>query len=178
MFFFQIGTFNIGGGLAAIPLIQEQVVNQYHWLSLTEFTDLITIAQMTPGPTAINSATFIGIRLAGILGAMIATFAFVLPSAIIVMILAYIYNKHKQLDDVQALLNSLKPAIVAFIASAGFSILQTALTDTSQLPQAPFDYIALCLFIIAFIILRQFRSNPIYIMLGTGIVGALIYLVI
>lgn len=176
--FFQIGLFSIGGGLAAIPLIQEQIVDTHAWLSISEFTDLITIAQMTPGPIAINSATFIGIRLAGFAGAVVATLAFITPSVILVMTLAYIYNRHKQLDAVQALLNSLKPAIVAFIASAGISILQTALVDTSQLPGAPFDYVALVLFILAFICLRKTKFDPILIMLSTGVVGGMIYLIL
>jgi len=71
--FFQVGMFSIGGGMAAIPLIENQVVNLHHWLTLTEFTGLITIAEMTPGPIAVNAATFVGIRIAGIPGAIIAT---------------------------------------------------------------------------------------------------------
>ena len=176
--FFQVGLFSIGGGLAAIPLIQEQIVSQHAWMTLAEFTDLITIAQMTPGPIAINSATFIGLRLGGPLGAIISTIACILPGAIIVMVLAYFYNRHQQVDAIQALLNSLKPAVVAFIASAGLSILQSALTDTSQVPGASFDYISLILFLVAFLILRKFKPNPIYTMLGTGLVGACIYLLI
>jgi len=86
--FFQIGMFSIGGGMAAIPLIQNQVVNLHHWLTLTEFTDLITIAEMTPGPIAINSATFVGIRIAGIPGAIISTVGCIFPSCIIVSLLA------------------------------------------------------------------------------------------
>ncbi len=72
---------SIGGGYAALPLIQSQVVNQYQWLTMGEFTDLITIAEMTPGPIAVNSATFVGIRIAGIPGALIATFGCILPPA-------------------------------------------------------------------------------------------------
>ena len=78
--FLQIGMFSFGGGYAALPLIQEQVVTQHGWLSRSEFTDLITISQMTPGPIAVNSATFVGIRLAGFLGALAATFGCILPS--------------------------------------------------------------------------------------------------
>ena len=78
--FLQIGAFSFGGGYAALPLIQEQVVTLNNWLSLREFTDLITISQMTPGPIAINSATFVGIKIAGIGGALAATFGCILPS--------------------------------------------------------------------------------------------------
>ena len=82
--FLQIGLFSFGGGYAAMPLIQDQVVTRYGWLSMAEFTDLITISQMTPGPIAVNSATFVGIRIAGIPGALVATFGCILPSCILV----------------------------------------------------------------------------------------------
>ena len=72
--FIQVGMFSIGGGYAAMPLIQSQVVQGHGWLTMSEFTDLITIAEMTPGPIAVNSATFVGIRIAGVPGAMVATF--------------------------------------------------------------------------------------------------------
>lgn len=81
--FLQIGLFSFGGGYAAMPLIQGQVVNGHHWLSMTEFTDLITISQMTPGPIAVNSATFVGIRIAGIPGALVATLGAFYPPALL-----------------------------------------------------------------------------------------------
>ena len=74
--FFQISLFSFGGGYAALPLIQGQVVNVHHWLSMTEFTDLITISQMTPGPIAINEATFVGMKLTGMPGAVVATLGY------------------------------------------------------------------------------------------------------
>lgn len=82
--FLQIGLFSFGGGYAAMPLIQEQIVNIHGWLDMDQFTDLITISQMTPGPIAINSATFVGIRIGGIPGALVATLGCILPSCIIV----------------------------------------------------------------------------------------------
>ena len=92
--FLQIGLFSFGGGYAAMPLIQGQVVNGHHWLSMTEFTDLITISQMTPGPIAVNSATFVGIRIAGIPGALVATLGCILPSCLIVTLIASFYFHH------------------------------------------------------------------------------------
>ena len=91
--FFQVGLFSIGGGYAALPLIQNQIVDINGWLTLGEFADVITISQMTPGPIAINAATFVGLRLGGLPGAIIATFGCVTPSLIIVLILAMIYFK-------------------------------------------------------------------------------------
>ena len=117
--FLQIGMFSFGGGYAAMPLIQGQVVTAHHWLSMEEFTDLITISQMTPGPIAINSATFVGTKIAGTGGALAATFGCILPSCIIVTCIARLYLKYRNLALLQGILNSLRPAVVALIASAG-----------------------------------------------------------
>ena len=121
--FFQIGAFSFGGGYAALPLIQNQVVTLHGWLSISEFTDLITISQMTPGPIAINSATFVGIKIAGVFGAIVATLGCVLPSCIIVTLIAKLYLKYRNIAVLQGILNSLRPAVVAMIAAAGVSIL-------------------------------------------------------
>ena len=91
--FFQIGLFSVGGGYAAMPLIQNQVVTIHSWLSMNEFADVITISQMTPGPIAINCATFVGTRIAGMPGAIVATIGCVFPSCVIVLFLAYLYYK-------------------------------------------------------------------------------------
>ena len=85
--FLQVGMFSFGGGYAALPLIQGQVVKTHSWLSMSEFTDLITISQMTPGPIAVNSATFVGEKIAGILGALCATAGYILLSCIIVTVI-------------------------------------------------------------------------------------------
>ena len=124
--FLQIGAFSFGGGYAAMPLIQNQVVQLHSWLSQSEFTDLITISQMTPGPIAINSATFVGTRIAGIPGALAATAGCVLPSCILVTLLAKIYLKYRNLSLLQGVLKSLRPAVIAMIAAAGVTILVNA----------------------------------------------------
>ena len=99
--FLQIGAFSFGGGYAAMPLIQEQVVSQHGWLTLDAFTDLVTISQMTPGPIAINAATFVGTQVAGPIGSIVATLGCVLPSCIIVTLLAFIYMKYRNLSVLQ-----------------------------------------------------------------------------
>lgn len=178
--FFQIGTFSIGGGMAAMPLIQNQVVELHHWLTLTEFTDLITIAEMTPGPIAINSATFVGIKIAGIPGALVATFGCIFPSCVIVSLLAWVYFKYKGLTIIQGVLSGLRPAVVALIASAGLSILTLAVWGETgfsiNLPSI--NYISLLLFGIALFILRKWKPNPIFVMLGSGVIGGVMYLMI
>ena len=116
----KIGLFSIGGGYAAMPLIQEQAVETHGWLTMTQFADVMTIAEMTPGPIAINAATFVGIQVGGLLGAVIATLGCVLPSCIIVMTLAYVYYRFRGFSMVQGILAGLRPAVIAMIASAGY----------------------------------------------------------
>lgn len=178
--FFKIGLFSIGGGYAALPLIEEQVVSRHHWLTMSEFTDLITISQMTPGPIAINSATFVGNQIAGITGSLLCTIGNVLPSFIIVLLLAFIYFKYKNIMVVQGILNGLRPAVIALIASAGISILITAFWGEKgmALDFKDINYVAAGLFCISLIILRKFKPNPILVMLGSGVIGAAIYLTI
>lgn len=102
-----------------MPMIQAKAVEHYHWLTMGEFTDLMTIAEMTPGPITVNSATFVGIRMAGIPGALVATIGCILPSLIIVSLLSWLYEKYRSMDAMQAVLACLRPAVVALIASAG-----------------------------------------------------------
>ena len=124
--FLQIGLFSVGGGYAAIPLVQSLIVERQGWITMTEFTNLITIAEMTPGPIAVNSATFVGMQIAGILGAIIATLGCILPSCIIVTLLAYVYMKYRNMSLLQGTLASLRPAVVSMIAKAGVTILISA----------------------------------------------------
>ena len=130
--FLQIGAFSFGGGYAAMPLIQSQVVDLHNWLTVGEFTDLVTIAEMTPGPIAVNAATFVGTRIAGLPGALIATAGCILPSCIFVTTLAFIYMRYRKLSLLQGILGSLRPAVVAMIANAGLTILISAFFVSGQ----------------------------------------------
>ncbi|WP_294552367.1 chromate transporter [uncultured Pseudoflavonifractor sp.] len=178
--FFQIGLFSIGGGYAAMPLIQHQVVDLHPWLTMTQFADIMTIAEMTPGPVAINSATFVGIQVAGIPGALVATVSCVLPSCVIVMLLAYIYYRFKGLTLVQGILFGLRPAVVAMIASAGISLLILSLYGTRTLPAdlTGINLISVLIFGAGLFILRKWKVNPIWVMAGAGAVGLLLYQIV
>lgn len=175
--FFQIGLFSIGGGYAAIPLIQDRVVNNHHWLTMTEFTDLITIAEMTPGPIAINSSTFVGTQIAGPLGGFIATLGCIFPSCIIVLTLAYLYSKYQSLSLLQGILSGLRPAIVALIGSAGLSILVLAFWGGKRpsLNISSFNFLSGVLFFFALVILRKYKPNPILVILGCGLIGGIFH---
>ena len=176
--FFQIGLFSFGGGYAALPLIQTQVVDLHGWLNMTEFVDIITISQMTPGPIAINASTFVGMRIAGVGGAVVATLGCVLPSCIIVLILAYLYYKYRGLSMIQGALSGLRPAVVSLIASSGMGIMILALWGGDTLwsfALDKIDWVAVGIFAAALFVLRKFRLNPIYVMLGAGVLGLCIY---
>lgn len=178
--FMQIGLFSIGGGYASMPLIQAQVVDKYHWLTMGEFADIITISQMTPGPVAINSATFVGMRIGGIAGAIVATLGCILPSCVIVLFLSFIYFKYRDVSVVQGVLGGLRPAVVALIGSAGLSILLMSFfgANTESIYHLPFDkldLIAIALFAICLILLRKTKKDPLLIMGGAGVIGMIAY---
>lgn len=175
--FLLVGLFSVGGGYAAIPLIQAQVVEAHGWLSMAEFTNLVTIAEMTPGPITINSSTFVGIRTAGLAGAIVATAGCILPSCLIVLMLAWLYFKYGNLTYIQGTLSGLRPAIVALIASAGLSILCLAIWNQESISLHPADtnLIAVLLFLLSFFILRRGKTNPIFVMLGCGAAGGILY---
>ena len=167
--FLQIGLFSFGGGYAAMPLIQEQIVDTHGWLSMSEFTDLITISQMTPGPIAINSATFVGIKIAGLAGAAVATAGCILPSCVIVTLLAKIYLKYRNVKTFQSVLDSLRPAVVAMIAAAGVSILTSAFwQNADKIILAETDWSMVLIFLICLILLIKAKWNPILVMLLAG----------
>ncbi|MEA5026831.1 MAG: chromate transporter [Erysipelotrichaceae bacterium] len=178
--FFQIGLFSFGGGYAAVPLLQSLVVERYGWLSLNEFINLITIAEMTPGPIVINSATFVGMKLAGIFGALVSTLGSVLPSLIIVLFLSYLYVKYKNIRIVQRMLGRLRPVIVSMILAAGLKILIMALFNADSYTGIIFTdlrLIELVLFAIGLFLLRKYKLNPILIIFGSGVIGTVLYLI-
>lgn len=168
--FLQIGMFSFGGGYAAMPLIQGQVVTLHGWLTMSEFTDLITISQMTPGPIAVNSATFVGMKIAGIPGAVVATAGCILPSCIIVTILARLYLKYRNLDLLQGVLKSLRPAVVAMIASAGILILKDAFWGNGEsMSFAGTEWSMVMIFGICVLLLQKKKMNPIWVMVLAGV---------
>lgn len=175
--FVQVGLFSVGGGYAAIPLIQEQIVSIHGLMTLEEFSDLITVAEMTPGPISINSATFVGMRIAGIPGVLLCSIGCIIPSFCICLLLAHFYYKYRSVGGVQVVLGAMRPAVVALIASAGASILMLALFQ-AELSDAAFvdlRFVELGIFAAALVILRKFKVSAVAIILGSGVVGTVIY---
>lgn len=174
--FLQVGMFSIGGGYAAIPLIREQALS-HGWLSLAEFTDLVTIAEMTPGPIALNAATFVGIRTGGIPGALLATFSCILPSLIIVTTLAMLYQKFRKTDAMQVLLSGVRPAVVALIGSAALSILLQVLFGSETVILSDFRIVSCILFVAALFLIRVRKMSPILVMLMCGAVNLVLRII-
>ncbi|MCH4286682.1 MULTISPECIES: chromate transporter [Bacillota] len=176
--FLQIGLFSVGGGYAAMPLIQNQVVSIHNWLTMTEFSDIITISQMTPGPIAINSATFVGIQVAGFPGAIVATIGCVFPSIVLMLLLGYLYYKYSDLKIIQGVLQGLRPAVVSLIAAAGISIGILAFWGESGIMLEKTDILAVVIFAVCVFVLRKWKPSPTTVMIVAGVIGGIAYLII
>ncbi len=176
--FFQIGLFTIGGGYAALPLIKTRIVDINGYLTLSEFMDILAIAESTPGPLAINAATFVGVKTASIFGGIMATIGLVTPSLIIVLILAFIYIKYSEMGALKRVLKVVRPVAAALIAAAAVTIVKLAFFGGNVIDFDNFNFIVLGLFAVGLFLLRKFKLNPIWVMLGSGAAGAILYFVI
>jgi chromate transporter len=171
--FLQIGAFSFGGGYAAMPLIQNQVVDLHNWLSVSEFTDLVTLSQMTPGPIAVNSATFVGLKIAGIPGAIVSTIGCILPSCIIVTLIAYFYMKYRHLDLLQNILRNLRPAVISLIFIAGLTILVSAFFVNNAIGLTTIKIHMVIIFFISLYLLIKKKINPILVMVLAGLLNVI-----
>jgi len=131
--FFKIGLFGFGGGYAILPLIEEEIVKRNHWLTEGELVDIIAISQITPGPIAINGATFVGYKLGGTLGSGLATLGVISASFIIVLIVSNYVIKNRELPWLNMTFSALRPIVMGFIISAAFSVGKAAITDVKSL---------------------------------------------
>ena len=171
--FFKIGLFSFGGGLAMVSVIQQEVL-AHGWIPAAEYARIITISQMTPGPIAVNSATFVGTKIAGIPGAVVSTLGCILPSCILVTLLAWLYLKYQKMDLLQEVLKSLRPAVVAMIASAGVSILVSAFWNGADIiALADTRWVMVGIFVICLILLRKTKWNPVLVMALAGVMKLL-----
>lgn len=171
--FAKIGILSFGGGYAAIPLVQEQVVEVNRWMTNEEFMNVLAIDELTPGPIAVNCATFVGTRMAGIPGAIAATLGCVLPSCIIAFILVKIYLKYKNMTIMNGALGGLKCMVVALILSTTITLMQSSLFANNVI-----DYFAIVIFLIALFVLRKYKPEPILVILACGALGLIYSLII
>ena len=175
--FLQVGAFSIGGGYAAMPLIKSLTVDSHAWLTAAEFADLVTIAEMTPGPIALNAATFVGMRMAGFPGAIVATLGCVIPSILIVSILSWLYARYKSGRVMQSVLGTLRPVVVALIASAAVTLIQVACMASSGGFSLPGCILMIAAFFALRVKVKGKAISPILVMLCCGAGGILLHAV-
>jgi chromate transporter len=177
--FFKIGLFTIGGGLAAIPLLQEEVLAR-SWLSLGEFTDMIAVSESTPGPIGANVATYVGFSQMGILGSVIATLGLVTPSVIIIILIAKFVLHFRDNKVVDSVFIGLRPAVTGLILSAAFSVALITLVDIDLYKESNiltdlFNIKAIIMFLVFYYAIYKWKKHPIYYILAAGLIGIVIF---
>lgn len=156
-----IGLFSFGGGYAMIPLIQKEIVTVHGWLTLEQFTDIIAVSQSTPGPLAVNAATYVGYQTAGLLGATIATLGLMLPAFILIISLANLLMRHKDKPMLQAALYGLRPVVVALIVGSALSMIPANIVGLSGIIMG----------LVALALSCFTKIHPVLVLLGCGILG-------
>lgn len=180
--FFQIGLFGFGGGYGMLSLIQTETVIQHHWLTSAEFTNIVAISQMTPGPIGINSATYCGyaaIHNAGygmwmsVLGSVVATTALVLPSLVLMILISKMFMKYMNTEPVQNIFNGLRPAVVGLLAAATLLLMNEE--NFGSMVGNPWQFwISIALFIATFIGTKYFKINPIRMICYAAFAGLML----
>ena len=170
--FLQIGCFSIGGGYAVISLIQNQIVGKYGWLTEKTFGDIITISQLTPGPLAVNTSTFVGVRIAGLPGAVLATLGCVISGICLSVTLYCLFGRYKKSRYVTVITKAIKSASLGLGVSAAVTILLLTLTGSAELNLHPdIDTGSIILFLLSMLLLRIKKTGPVFLMLLTGAAG-------
>ena len=173
--FFKIGLFGFGGGYAMLSMIQGEVVTRYGWLTSQEFTDIVAISQMTPGPIGINSATYVGFTATGsVWGSIIATLAVVLPSFILMLAISKFFLKYQKHPVVEAVFKGLRPAVVGLLAAAALVLMNAENFSSYQIDLYQF-IISIIIFLVTFIGTRKYKINPILMIILCGLAGFLLY---
>ena len=181
--FFLIGLFGFGGGYAMISMIQGEVVTNHHWMSMGEFTDIVAVSQMTPGPIGINSATYVGYTAVvnaggahwmGVLGSATATFAVVLPSFILMLLIAKFLMKYKHHPIVEHVFSGLRPAVVGLLAAACLLLMTPENFSTPS--ESPWQFwISIAIFVLTIVACQVYKINPIRVLLFCALVGILLF---
>ena len=159
-----------------VPLINDEMVS-HGWMTASEVSDIVAIAEMTPGPIAVNAATFVGTKVAGVLGALVATAGCILPACVLVTLIARLYLKYRNLTVLQSVLGSLRPAVVAMIASAGLTILMNAFWGGRTVVLASTNYVMVAIFVLSFVLLRKTKLSPIAVMVLAGVLNLAVSLI-
>ena len=181
--FFKIGLFSFGGGYGMLSVIQGEVVSRHGWLSAAEFTDIVAVSQMTPGPIGINSATYVGYTAVlnsgspewlAVMGSVVASLAVMLPSVILMLVVSRFFMKHSKNRNVEAVFKALRPTVVGLIASA--ALLLMTKENFGSPAETPLQFgVSVTLFVAAFVAMKFFKVSPILILLLAGAFGGVFY---
>ena len=163
--FLKIGAFTFGGGYAMIPLIEKEAVEIHGWLTTKEFIDILAVVEMTPGPIAINSATFLGYKVGGVLGSVLATTAVVLPSIIVIILIAHFLSKFKDSPYVDWAFKGIRPVVLGLIVSASISVAKNAFIDFKSVIIGG----------VLFYLISFKKLHPILAIILAGVAGVLVY---
>ncbi len=163
--FLKIGTFSFGGGYTMLPFIQKEIVESNTWISMSEFTDIIGISQMTPGPVAINSATFVGYKVGGIIGSIIATLGVITTSFILITIINKLLSKFKESKVVKTALLGMRPVLIALIIYAFIDLAKESYVDLKSI----------IITLIIGVILLSKKVHPILVIVIAAILGVFFY---
>ncbi len=163
--FAKIGAFSIGGGYAMLPFIQQEVIEKNHWMTTQEFSDILAISQMTPGPIAVNSATYVGYTEAGVLGSIAATLGVVLPCFLMIIVIATFFIKLYEKRSVKAVFKGIRPGVLGLLAAAAYTVTVESVMDIK----------GIILFLISFGVLFIKKVDPIFVILGAAVLGIVLY---
>lgn len=181
--FFKIGLFGFGGGYGMLSLIQNEVVENHQWISNSEFTDIVAVSQMTPGPIGINSATYVGYkaienvdmsRSQAVFGSLLASFSVMLPSFILMLLISAFFMRYKDHNSVQTVLAWLRPVVVGMLAAAVLLLLNEENLGAFQSDNLQL-YVSIGLFALAFVATYYWKIGPIKVILLAGLFGGLFY---
>ena len=171
--FLKIGLFAFGGAYAVIPLVEEQMVTNTGWMSFQEFSDLLAIDELTPGPIIINSSTFIGMKLHGVSGAIAATLGCIIPGIIVALLLVHLYSKYKEIPIINEAMRVLKCMSVALIFSVLLKMFISAIFPSGLGVWQEMDILALVMVAASFFVMRKYKTNPLIVMLACGTITLL-----
>ena len=181
--FLMIGLFSFGGGYGMLSVIQGEVVTRHAWLTAAEFTDIVAVSQMTPGPIGINSATYVGYtavfnatgnELLAVLGSFTASFAVMLPSIVLMLIVSRFFMKYSKHRNVENVFRLLRPAVVGLIASA--ALLLMTKENFGSPTETPLQFwVSVTLFVAAFVAMKFYKVSPILILVLAGVLGGVFY---
>ena len=168
--FLKVGLFTFGGGYAMLPMIREEVL-AHGWLTMEELIDFIAVSESTPGPFAVNIATFVGTQCGGVCGALCATLGVVLPSFVILLIVAHVFKKFQKSLVVKGVLSGLKPAVVGLIGAAILSVAGAVFLPDGAFVFSPALLISAGIFSASCVLLFWKKIHPIYLILGAATLG-------